>query len=152
MSLMVDNLTGGPITLAGGNPPPTIAASTVNVNVTSELRGLTEAAYTALQTQVNAGLLRFHWTDAPEFITGAMQTMPTMRRRMVEALAPSESQTVFPLQKTPTDPAAILLSVNGALQTYGEDFTVTGATLTWLNTNFALSAGDSLIAVYESET
>lgn len=73
MALLAFNLTGAAVTLAAGNPVRDIPASAAPpargaaVNVTSELRGLTGANYTALQAQVTAGTLQFEWTAEPEY-------------------------------------------------------------------------------------
>jgi hypothetical protein len=38
--------------------------------------------------------------------------------------------------------------VNGQLQRYGTNYTVAGSTLTWLNVDYNMSAGDIVNAAY----
>ncbi len=72
MSLLAYNLTGMPLTLDGGNPPPTLPASGEAMNVTAELRGLNEDAYVDLRDQ-QIDQVRYAWTGAPEYFTGLLQ-------------------------------------------------------------------------------
>ncbi len=72
MSLLAYNLTGSPLTLVGGNPPPTLPASGEAMNVTAELRGLNDNAYADLKIQ-QIDQVRYAWTGAPEYHTGLLQ-------------------------------------------------------------------------------
>lgn len=57
------------------------------------------------------------------------------------------NQTVFQLTGTPANKELLILLVNGVAYAYGatNDFTISGSTLTWLNTAVALEPADSLI-------
>lgn len=58
------------------------------------------------------------------------------------------AQTVFTLRFTPLDLDTVTVRVNGVLYDDVADWTVLATTLTWLDTPFALAAGDSVIARY----
>jgi len=55
-----------------------------------------------------------------------------------------EGQTEFTLVDTPVDPTDVTLVMNGQVYLGGVDYTVVGNVVTWLNTDFALNAGDRL--------
>lgn len=57
-------------------------------------------------------------------------------------------QTNFTLTQLPTAGIFPLLTVGGVLQEQGTDYTITGNTLTWLNTSFQLSTTDRIIIYY----
>src|SRR3990172_3642792 len=77
MALLCYNLTGAPVVLVAGNPPPVIPASSAPpsrgpaFNVTSELRGLTGPQYAALEAQ-RSGTLVYEWTNDPEYDVGVL--------------------------------------------------------------------------------
>lgn len=86
MALLVYNLTGAPVALTGIVPAVTVPLSAVAplpgpaVNVTSELSGLSGAAYAALQTQ-SLSTLRYVWsTGVAEYATSGLTvtTEPTL--------------------------------------------------------------------------
>lgn len=58
-------------------------------------------------------------------------------------------QVVFVLSLLPADPPNMVMSVNGQVQTQVLDYTIAGAVLTWLDTDFVLDAGDEVIFFYE---
>lgn len=58
-------------------------------------------------------------------------------------------QTVFALSTTPLDASAVLFYVNGVLYENGAEYTVSGTTLTWLDTLFTLGPTDGAQAYYE---
>lgn len=67
--LLAQNLTGAPVTLAGG-----FASVPANgkINVSSELAGLTGPQYTALEAQ-RPGVIAYHWTQGfAEFSVGTL--------------------------------------------------------------------------------
>lgn len=76
MPLLAYNLTGAPVTLAAGSPPPVLPASSAPpnrspaVNVTSELGGLSGAAWAAIQAQIDAGSVQLEWSGTPEYSDG----------------------------------------------------------------------------------
>ena len=57
-------------------------------------------------------------------------------------------QTVFALTEVSNNPARSELHVNGNLQEYGIDYTISGSMLTWLDNDFTLTIGDKLIINY----
>jgi hypothetical protein len=70
-------------------------------------------------------------------IDGAPQNVPIT----------SPGQTVFTLLFTPVDDAQVQVYVNGQQQTPTTDYTVSGTTLTWLDTDFTLETDDELRVV-----
>jgi hypothetical protein len=57
-------------------------------------------------------------------------------------------QVTFILSQTPTDPVSVTVAVNGVIYDDISDYTVSGTTLTWLNTLFSLDTGDKVIVRY----
>lgn len=76
MSLLAYNLTGSPVTLAGTSIILPASASPPSpgeaVNVTSELKGLTEGEYAALEAQRPDTVL-YEWTSEAEFDLGDLE-------------------------------------------------------------------------------
>ncbi len=58
------------------------------------------------------------------------------------------SQVTFILSQAPSDLDSFTLYVNGVAYDDADDYTVSGTTLTWLNTLFIMDAGDKLLARY----
>ena len=58
-----------------------------------------------------------------------------------ESLPVSTSQISFTLSDTPSDITTVMMFINGEKQTYGVDYTVSGTTVTWLN-SFSLISSD----------
>jgi hypothetical protein len=81
MALLVYNKSASPIVLSGlAVTVPASAAPPARgpgVNVTSELRSLSGAQYTALEAQRALGSLDYEWTGAPEYATGSLFTTAT---------------------------------------------------------------------------
>lgn len=69
-----------------------------------------------------------------------------------EVFVATLNQTSFALSSTPVDVNDVSVVVNGAAQTPGADFSVSGTTLTWLDTNFQLDAGDQVVVSYNVES
>lgn len=61
----------------------------------------------------------------------------------------SAGQTSFPLSMIPSNPANMRMSVNGQIATQGLDYTIAFAVVTWLNTDYVMSAGDEVLFYYE---
>lgn len=57
-------------------------------------------------------------------------------------------QTVFALSRAPTDANSFTLTVGPLTYDDTTDYTVAGTVLTWLDTDYALKAGDKLLARY----
>jgi hypothetical protein len=58
-------------------------------------------------------------------------------------------QVLFALSMLPSAPANLIMTINGQTQTQGLDYTVAGAVVTWLNTEFLMGTGDEVIFNYE---
>ncbi len=77
MALLAYNRTGDPITLVEGSPAAVLPPSASppgrgpGVNVTTELRGLTEQQYADLAEQA-ASAIDYVWTGPPEYDTGVL--------------------------------------------------------------------------------
>ena len=75
MALLACNLTSSAVTLAAGTRSVVLPAKGANltygapVDVTSELKGLTDTQYTALESQ-RAGVVAYVWTSVPEYVVG----------------------------------------------------------------------------------
>ncbi len=66
-----------------------------------------------------------------------------------DTFTPTTGQVTFSLSTAPTDLDSLELDVNGV--TYeggGVDYTVSGVTITWLNTEFSMLAGDRVVVRY----
>lgn len=72
-TLVAFNLTAAELTMAAGNEPPVLPPSDSppsrgpGVNVTSELEGLSEAEYLAIQVQIDAGEIEIEWDGYPNY-------------------------------------------------------------------------------------
>jgi hypothetical protein len=58
-------------------------------------------------------------------------------------------QTVFVLSETFALNGMATVTVNGVRYAQGTNYTISGTTLTWLDTPFTLEVGDCIIALYE---
>jgi hypothetical protein len=63
-------------------------------------------------------------------------------------LAPTAGQTAFPLSQTPKA-GSVMMFINGQLQKPGTDFTVAGATLTYLAVDYAIAVTDAVHIAYD---
>ncbi len=79
--LFAYNLTGAPVSLAAGNNPLTLPASTAPPargepsNATSELRGLSNPDYLLLEAQVVAGDIALEWSGTPDYATPGLSVV-----------------------------------------------------------------------------
>jgi hypothetical protein len=66
-----------------------------------------------------------------------------------DVFVPTLGQVTFILSQIPTDPTALSLHANGieALETV--DYTLSGLTLTWLNTEFSFDTTDGVVIQYK---
>lgn len=77
---------------------------------------------------------------------------PTNHQHVAETIAvTSNGQTGFALSQTPKDVADVVMTVNGVRYEYGggKDYTISGSTVTWLDTDFTLATTDEVIFTYE---
>ncbi len=58
------------------------------------------------------------------------------------------AQVTFILSQAPTDATSLTFHVNGILYDDIADFTVSGVTVTWLNTPFVMGVGDKVHVRY----
>ena len=65
-----------------------------------------------------------------------------------ETFTPTLAQTAFVLAATPADTSDVRVFVNGVKYIVTSDFTVSGTTVTWLDTPFALDTLDTVEIVY----
>lgn len=66
-----------------------------------------------------------------------------------DTFASGAGQVTFILTAAPTDADATSAHVNGVEYNRPTDYVVSGTTVTWLNTLFALEAGDVLTVQYK---
>ena len=74
---------------------------------------------------------------------------PTQPQINQDTFIATALQTVFVLTKTYLTGGMALVTMNGVSYSKGTDFTIAGTTLTWLDTDFTLGAGDTVITTYE---
>jgi hypothetical protein len=60
----------------------------------------------------------------------------------------TSSQSTFALSRTPSDNQSVFFVVNGVIYDDQHDYTISGSTVTWLNTLFFMQAGDDVIIKY----
>jgi len=56
----------------------------------------------------------------------------------------SNGQTSFTLTNAPIDSTTVMMFINGFKQIYGTDYTGSGQTITWLNTDYTLETTDKV--------
>jgi hypothetical protein len=66
-----------------------------------------------------------------------------------DEFSPTPAQVTFILSQAPTDSESIVFVVNGVIADDVVDYTVSGQTVTWLNTNFVMEAGDVVAIRYQ---
>jgi hypothetical protein len=131
MALLACNLTSSAVTLAAGKSTVVLPAKGANltygapVDVTSELKGLTDTQYTALESQ-RAGVVAYVWTSVPEYVVGtgtiltvgALQSLSILSvastTATVTAIAESRHACIYhPLAVTTVSVIAAALPANG---------------------------------------
>jgi hypothetical protein len=73
---------------------------------------------------------------------------PLIHEHQVDYFTATGGQTAFAFSATPKDYTDVAFFVNGIRYKYTTDFTAAGANATWLNTDFALEAGDIVTLEY----
>ena len=66
-----------------------------------------------------------------------------------DEFSPTNGQITLILSSVPTDPDSFSLQVNGLTYDDVTDYTRSGVTVTWLNTDFTLESGDKVVARYK---
>lgn len=99
-----------------------------------------------LQTDVDA--LELNAMLKPVYDTDNDGSVDTLDEVEFNAVATAVGQTAFVLPSSPLQPNLTRMYVNGSVQQYGIDYTVTGAALNWISTDFQLSPQDEIIIYY----
>ncbi len=66
-----------------------------------------------------------------------------------DEFVPTAAQVTFILGQAPQDSNSIIFEVNGVIVDDVSDFTVSGVTVTWLNTNYVMATTDKVIIRYQ---
>lgn len=72
-------------------------------------------------------------------------------RKKVDITVVTALQTVFTnvLTTESKNPSVSELVINGQMQSYGVDYTISGKTITWISTDFTLNTTDKIYIIYE---
>jgi hypothetical protein len=62
---------------------------------------------------------------------------------------PTLGQITFILSQAPTEPDSLSLHANGIEAVETADYTLSGVTLTWLNTEFSFETDDGVVIQYK---
>ena len=66
-----------------------------------------------------------------------------------DAFTPTLGQITFILSQAPTEPISLMMNVNGVEVEETADYTLSGVTLTWLNTEFSMETSDGVVIQYK---
>ena len=66
-----------------------------------------------------------------------------------DEVVPTAAQVTFILSSAPSDPLSLTMRVNGVAYDLGIDYTISGVTVTWLNTLFVLQTTDKVHLRYQ---
>ena len=61
---------------------------------------------------------------------------------------PTAGQVTFIISSTPTDPEALTFAVNGVLAETTTDYSLSGTTITWTNTQYSMETTDVVVVRY----
>lgn len=86
--------------------------------------------------------------DYAEGIDEIDPSSPLIHQHQVDYFTATAAQTAFTSSATPKDATDAAFFVNGIRYKYTTDFTFVGTAVTWLNTDFALQAGDIVTLEY----
>ena len=99
-------------------------------------------------TSAHAGLTLVYSFNT---VTGLFEKV-TMSNGLIkqDVTVSSNGQTLFSnaLPYIPTTPSSIILTVNGAKQTYSTDFTISGRSINWVSTDFDLETTDVVVVSF----
>jgi hypothetical protein len=122
------------------------SSNTGTVNVVNDLThagDTTDALSAAAGAQLQAEI------DAMTVSVGGLASAINRGAEPHTLAITSAGQTAFTLPSTPTDPASLMLYLNGqAIGQAGTDFSLSGTALTWLNAT-VLATTDTLVALYK---
>jgi hypothetical protein len=74
---------------------------------------------------------------------------PTGAAWLEDAFTPTLGQITFILSQAPTEPVSLSLHANGVEAVVAVDYTISGTTLTWLNTEFSFETDDEVVIQYK---
>jgi hypothetical protein len=86
--------------------------------------------------------------DFGEGIDELEASSPLTHDHIVDKIVATALQTSFALSQTPKTATEVAMFVNGIRYNYTTDYTIAGVTLTWLDTDFTMDAGDVVTLVY----
>jgi hypothetical protein len=74
---------------------------------------------------------------------------PTGAAWLEDTYVPTLGQVTFILSQAPTEPVSVSLHANGIEAVETVDYTLSGTTLTWLNTEFSFETDDGVVIQYK---
>ena len=74
---------------------------------------------------------------------------PNIHLHIIQVETATASQTVFTLDEVPFDDNDVEMKINGVSYLITTDYTISGTTATWLDTDFTLDAGDKVEFIYQ---
>lgn len=104
--------------------------------------------YTALLDHVSSTNFTADLTAGNWLLVGS--TSSSNGYPAIEKFVPALAQTVFTMSGSPTPTIQPILTVNGVEYEKGVNYTISGSTLTWLDTPFTLDASDDLRIYYSN--
>jgi hypothetical protein len=106
-----------------------------------DMGGILHTSGTELATRIVEadGLGGTRWVDRP---SGSATWLE-------DAYTPTLGQVTFILSQTPTEPISLSLHANGIEAVETVDYTLSGLTLTWLNTEFSFETDDGVVIQYK---
>ena len=120
----------------------------------SQTQFATDSSVAGLITKITVSIMRTGPDGAWE--TGAGSVTPVSFTDVAgnspwieDEFTPALGQITFFLSAAVSDPDSFSLHVNGVVYDDTADYTVSGVTLTWLNTLFSLDGSDKLLARYQ---
>lgn len=66
-----------------------------------------------------------------------------------DEFTPTPAQITFAISSAPIDPASLFFIINGVIYDDTSDYTVSGQTVTWLNTLFLMESEDKVLIRYQ---
>lgn len=88
-------------------------------------------------------------TTLGQWTTGTVASPDVPHRIINTFTASTKGQTIFTLTENPYDENDVQMSINGQVMTYLSDYTVSGTTVTYLETLFKLRKRDCVQFIYE---
>jgi len=124
------------------NLPTGSDADAIHDNVSGEIAAVTEKT-----TPVGADLLLIEDSEATN-AKKRLQVTNLPVPAVEDEFTPTNGQVTFILSQTPKNPASLQFLVNGVTADDGDDYTLSGTTITWLNNLFTMETTDKVLARY----